>query len=94
MHKRRALTSIGVAAGIALGALTGAASAAFAGSAPQSTAHPAACTQIISRSGDTFAQYSASFGINVYKLLYDNSNWFHGGPNDAVPPGNRVFICP
>ncbi|MFF8732724.1 hypothetical protein ACF073_40620 [Streptomyces sp. NPDC015171] len=94
MHTRRALMSAGVAAGIALSALTGAASGAFADQAPRSTAHPAACSWLISRSGDTFAQYSARFGIDVYKLLYDNANWFNGGPNDLVPPGNRVFICP
>ncbi|WP_168218203.1 hypothetical protein [Streptomyces lasalocidi] len=47
-----------------------------------------------SRSGDTFSQYSARFGINVYKLLWDNSSLFSGGPNDPVPPGNLVYICP
>ncbi|MGW4595493.1 hypothetical protein ACWEOA_09245 [Streptomyces sp. NPDC004457] len=94
MHKRRVIASFGVAVGIVLGTLTGAATAASAESAPQSTAHPAACSRITSRAGDTFSQYAARFGINVYKLLYDNSSWFHGGPDDLVPPGNLVYICP
>ncbi|MFF8096319.1 hypothetical protein [Streptomyces sp. NPDC016675] len=94
MRARRVVASVGVAVGIGLGALTGAAAEASEGAAPQVTAQPAACSQITSRPGDTFSQYSASFGINVYKLLYDNSNWFHGGPDDLVPPGNRVYICP
>ncbi|MEU3862843.1 hypothetical protein AB0F03_37075 [Streptomyces sp. NPDC028722] len=94
MRKPRVMASVGVAVGIALSALVGATTQSSAQTARQSTAQPAACSHITSRSGDTFSQYSARFGINVYKLLWDNSSWFSGGPNDPVPPGNLVYICP